>query len=149
VALYSVGHEFESHTLFDTVGGEGSDSRTKRPLVLGLGKVLWIGATIAQVKSAHAARMVVLLAVFVVRNALSEHRCIWYTCLKRGVRMYDADDLLPPEIVSWLITKLQEFRLSSGHGYVKLRLQDGHIITKGTYLDEKHDKRTRYRTKNR
>jgi hypothetical protein len=63
--------------------------------------------------------------------------------------MHDAEDLLPPEIVNWLIANLQEFRLSSAHGYLKIRLQDGYIITKGRYLEEKHDKRTRYRTKNR
>lgn len=41
--------------------------------------------------------------------------------------MHNASDLLPPDVVSWILTELQEFRVSEEHGFLQLQLQHGRI----------------------
>lgn len=41
--------------------------------------------------------------------------------------MEEAKDLLPPDVVSWLLTRLQEFRISEEHGFLQIQLQHGRI----------------------
>lgn len=60
--------------------------------------------------------------------------------------MFEADDLLPPELLSWMIEKLRLFRISASNGTLQLNIQDGFVFTyEDTY---KHKAgRTRHRTK--
>lgn len=60
--------------------------------------------------------------------------------------MEQATDLLPPEILSWIMEQLRLFRQSGGHGYIDLRIQDGYILTHSAYNGHKAAGRSRYRT---
>ena len=61
--------------------------------------------------------------------------------------MYEVDDLLPAEIISWMVEQLRLFRMSSAHGSLELNIQDGYISTYGDCHRHKASGRTRYRTK--
>lgn len=41
--------------------------------------------------------------------------------------MEDAKDLLPSDIVIWLLENLRQLRLSNGHGSLHINVQHGHI----------------------
>jgi hypothetical protein len=61
--------------------------------------------------------------------------------------MLEADDLLPPELVSWMLEKLRLFRLSESNGALQLNIQDGFVFTYEDTYKHKVSGRTRHRTK--
>lgn len=52
--------------------------------------------------------------------------------------MYEADDLLPADVVSWLMEQLRLFRLSGSHGFVQIQIQHGHISACGHFDSDKY-----------
>lgn len=60
--------------------------------------------------------------------------------------MFETSDLLPAEVVSWQLEQLRLFRLSGGHGFLRLNIQDGRIVTYGEYRGRKRGQTTRHTT---
>lgn len=52
--------------------------------------------------------------------------------------MEEASDLLPPEIMKWILEQLRLYRLSGNHGFLRINIQDGYISTYGEYKGRKH-----------
>jgi hypothetical protein len=52
--------------------------------------------------------------------------------------MEEANDLLPPDIVKWMMEQLRLYRLSGGDGFLRINIQNGYIHTYGEYKGRKH-----------
>lgn len=52
--------------------------------------------------------------------------------------MQEANDLLPPDVLKWLMEQLRLYRLSSSHGFLRINIQDGYITTYGEYNGRKY-----------
>lgn len=63
--------------------------------------------------------------------------------------MSDADDLLPPDVLGWLIEQLREYRTSRSHGTLELHIQDGYIDTHAERRVHKRGNRIRNRTRSK
>jgi hypothetical protein len=60
--------------------------------------------------------------------------------------MIEVSDILPPEILEWLVSQLRLYRVSGGHGKIELNIQDGHILTYSESHSHKASGRARIRT---
>jgi hypothetical protein len=60
--------------------------------------------------------------------------------------MIEANDILPTEILNWLVNELRLYRVSGGHGKIELNIQDGHILTYSESHSHKASGRARIRT---